>query len=87
MVRAPRPALARASMECRLLHALDMGSTHLLVGEVLLFHVDDALVRPGPPLTVDSPALDPLARLGGLWYAGLGPLYSLERPAAPPRER
>lgn len=78
-VAAPRPAEASASMECRLWHTLDLGSTHLLVGEILLFHLDEALMTPDG--LVDPRALNPVARLGGLDYAALGDIFSLVRPA------
>lgn len=78
-VAAPRPAEASASMECRLWHTLDLGSTHLLVGEILLFHLDEALMTADG--LVDPRALNPVARLGGLDYAALGDIFSLVRPA------
>ena len=78
-VPAPRPAEASAAMECKLWHALDLGSTHLLVGEILLFHIDDALLRADGSL--DPRALDPISRLGGLDYAALGDIFSLVRPS------
>jgi len=78
-VAAPRPAEAKVGMECRLWHALDLESTHLFVGEVLLFHVDPSVI--GADGLVDTAALDPLARLGGPQYATLGGIFSLPRPA------
>ena len=78
-VQAPRPAEARASMECRLWQSLDLGSTHLFVGEILLFHVDDALF--GADGALDARALDPVSRLGGVDYAALGDIFTLLRPA------
>ncbi len=77
-VAAPWPREARATMECRLWHALDLGSTHLFVGEVLLFHLADAVLDAQGQ--VDARALDPIARLGGPDYATLGEIFSLERP-------
>ena len=50
LVRAPRPAASRVSMECRVAHVLDLGQTHLFVGEVLLFHVEDGL----PPALLEE---------------------------------
>ena len=72
-VQAPFPAEARATAECRLIHQHDLGTAHLLVGEILGFHLDDDIViEADGRLLADSVALDPLARLGGLDYAGLG---------------
>jgi flavin reductase (DIM6/NTAB) family NADH-FMN oxidoreductase RutF len=75
-VAAPFPREARVAMECRLVHAHDMGTTHLLVGEILTFHLHDSVHRLGPdgnPL-VDALVLDPVARLGGQDYTSLGEL-------------
>jgi flavin reductase (DIM6/NTAB) family NADH-FMN oxidoreductase RutF len=85
-VPAPWPAVARVAMECRLMHAIDMGSTHLLVGEILAFHVDKSVLREGMdgnPL-VDAHALDPVARLGAQDYTDLGTI-ALARPVNPSR--
>jgi flavin reductase (DIM6/NTAB) family NADH-FMN oxidoreductase RutF len=69
-VDAPRPALALATMECRLVHAHDMGSTHLLVGEVIRYHLEDRVVRVDARghRIVDLDTLDPVGRLGGFDY-------------------
>jgi len=75
-VAAPFPEEAAFAMECRLMHALDLGSTHLIVGEVLAFHLSDRL----DPAALDPRALDPLARLGGADYAGLGPTFTVPTP-------
>lgn len=77
-IAAPRPAEAKVGLECRLWQSLDLGSTHLFVGEILLFHVDPSVL--GPEGLVDAAALDPLARLGGSQYATLGRIFSLPRP-------
>lgn len=79
-VAAPRPAVARASMECKLWRALDLDSVHLIVGEILLFHVDDALLNADGG--VSARGLDPISRLGGLDYADLGDIFSIMRPSA-----
>ena len=75
-VAAPYPAEAKISLECELIHSHDLGSTHLLVGEVVLFHLQDDLLKDG---RVDARALDPVARLGGAEYAKLGDLFRLDR--------
>jgi flavin reductase (DIM6/NTAB) family NADH-FMN oxidoreductase RutF len=79
-VAACYPSVARAVMECRLLHHLDLGSTTLFVGEVLLFrYADGVLGADGLP---QVHALDPLARLGGTAYTTLGQVLNL-----PPGQR
>ena len=72
-VDAPFPVQAGVALECRCIHTHDLGTTHLIVGEVLVFHIHDELVlQEEGRLLVDSRKLDPLARLGGIDYAGLG---------------
>jgi flavin reductase (DIM6/NTAB) family NADH-FMN oxidoreductase RutF len=85
-IDAPYPAEARASMECRLIHTHDLGSVHLLVGQVVRFHIDDALIVPGRDGNpqIDAAALDAVARLGGVQYA-MGPdIVALPPPALRP---
>ena len=75
-------------MECRVLHTHDLGTTHLIVGQVLLFDLDEGILvegREGNPL-VDAVALDPLARLGGLQYARLGTSFEMRAPPLPEPE-
>jgi flavin reductase (DIM6/NTAB) family NADH-FMN oxidoreductase RutF len=72
-VRAPRPASARAGMECRVVQAIDLGSTHLFVAEVVWFWVDDTLWADG---VIDAERFHPVARLGGELYATLGTLLT-----------
>ena len=74
-VAACYPSVARAVMECQLLHQLDLGGTTLLVGEILLFrYADGVLGADGLP---QVQALDPLARLGGTTYTTLGQVLDL----------
>jgi flavin reductase (DIM6/NTAB) family NADH-FMN oxidoreductase RutF len=77
-VLAPRPAEALATMECRLVHQHDMGSTHLLVGEVSRYHFDPAVIRIDEKghRVVDLGVLDPIARLGGADYCRIGEVFS-----------
>jgi hypothetical protein len=44
---------------------------------VLHFHFDDSILTDGLP---DASKLDPIARLGGPWYASLGEIFAMERP-------
>ncbi len=73
----PRIAAAPIAMECRLRQCLEFGETRsrLMVGEVLVFHVRDGLIRDGKITTRE---LDPICRLGGPNYATLGEIVSLK---------
>lgn len=73
-VAAPYPAQAGVSMECRLHQAIDLGSTHLFLAEVLRYHIDDALLNEDG--LVDELKLRPVARLGPAGYAGLGSILA-----------
>ena len=44
MIRVPRVAESRASMECRLFNTLPLGKNLLVIGEVVMFHVADHLI-------------------------------------------
>jgi flavin reductase (DIM6/NTAB) family NADH-FMN oxidoreductase RutF len=70
-VRPPRLADAPINLECRLHNIVEFGElrTQLVVGEVIRFHIRDALCKDGK---IDSFALNPVARLGGPNYAALG---------------
>ena len=59
-VAPPRLAEAQVSLECRLFRAQPLGANTLYIGEVVMFHVADALV--GPRLHIHGFA--PLGRLG-----------------------
>lgn len=75
-IRAPRVGQARVAMECRLHTALDLNTTHLIIGEVVCFFIDDTLYKEG---VVDLQNYDPIARLGGDGYAALGEIFHLPR--------
>lgn len=81
-VAACWPEVARVAFECELEHAHDFGNTHLLVGRVVLLHARDEVLCTDAEgrLSADLRALDPLSRLGGLDYAGVGEVFSVPRP-------
>ena len=73
----PRIASAPISMECVVHHVLELGRTsrsHLVIGEVRLVHVRDALCVDGK---IDTKRLDPVCRLGGPLYATLGEIVRM----------
>ena len=76
-IGVPRIAAAPVAMECRFRHCVEYGETRsrLIVGEVLVFHLRDNLVVNGK---IDTKALDPIARLGGPNYAGLGEVVTMQ---------
>lgn len=82
-VRPPSVLDSPFSMECRLLHRISLGegkgSGNLLVGEVLCFHIDEAVLHEGRP---DPQALDLVGRCGGDYYvrASGDALFALSKP-------
>jgi flavin reductase (DIM6/NTAB) family NADH-FMN oxidoreductase RutF len=75
-VKVPRLADTPVAMECRFRNCIEFGHTRnrLIVGEVVVFHLRDGLVRDGKVATGD---LDPIARLGGPTYARLGEVVTM----------
>lgn len=82
-VRAPRIACSPVQMECRLdqVVSLGRGINTLFIGEVIAFHLLDA-VYDGH--RVDVEAMRPVSRLGGPFYAGLGELIHRPMLQKPP---
>lgn len=68
-VKPPRIAECAVAMECRLDRVLEIGSSGVIVGEVVLFHVRDDVAN--DDRTVDPVRLRPLGRMGGSTYAPL----------------
>ncbi|MEO5708177.1 MAG: flavin reductase family protein [Alteraurantiacibacter sp.] len=77
----PEPiASAPVSMECRLLHSFEAGTTTIAIGQVLQFHISDDLVDP-VRLHVDTLAMQLVARMHGAgWYTRCTDLLQLSRP-------
>lgn len=79
VIAAPRITEAPISMECRLRHVHEFGAerSQSFVGEVVRFHIADAVYDDG---RIDQTRLKPVGRIGGPIYARLGELVKL-RPA------
>jgi flavin reductase (DIM6/NTAB) family NADH-FMN oxidoreductase RutF len=75
-IGVPRLVAPPVAMECRLHSVIPFGDTgaEFVVGEVLVFHVRDGLVRDGK---IDSTELKPVCRLAGPKYATLGRVITL----------
>jgi flavin reductase (DIM6/NTAB) family NADH-FMN oxidoreductase RutF len=76
-IKVPRIAVAPIAMECRFRQCIEFGETRsrLLVGEVLVFHIRDDLLKNGK---IDTEALDPIARIAGPRYARLGEIVTMQ---------
>jgi flavin reductase (DIM6/NTAB) family NADH-FMN oxidoreductase RutF len=81
-VAAPRIASAPVSMECRLVHHIDVGAaTTVVLGEVLVFHIQDRFID-REKLHIDTPAMQLIGRMHGSgWYARTTDLLHLRRPS------
>jgi flavin reductase (DIM6/NTAB) family NADH-FMN oxidoreductase RutF len=84
LVKAPRVAAAHAALECKFIEIVPLKSargepidSYLVLGEVVAFHIDDALIRDG---RFDTAAAQPLARCGYQDYAVVEWVIALARP-------
>jgi flavin reductase (DIM6/NTAB) family NADH-FMN oxidoreductase RutF len=79
VVAAPRVAGAPASLECRLWRIVELpgADNHLVVGEVVGIHIDDAVILDGK---VDVTRYAPMARLGYRDYCAVTEVFTLARP-------
>ena len=82
-VAPPRIATAPVAMKCRVHQTLEIGTTTLVIGEVLHFHVRDEFYDPATR-RLDTPAMQLIGRVhGGGFYARGTDLFELERPVWP----
>ncbi len=82
VVAPPRVASSPVHMECRLSKIVPLGAgvNTLYIGEIVMFHLATQVYD---GRHVNSEAIDPLARLGGPFYASLGEIYKRKRPLDP----
>lgn len=79
-VRPPRVAQAPIAFECRVEHDLHVGGSiggNVVIGQVLLIHLQDEVYRDG---YVVLDALQPVARLAGNDYTRVSDTFALQRP-------
>jgi len=81
VVKAPRVKESHVNMECRLMKIVPVserpGGGCLVLGEVVRFHVDDAMVS---EFAVDPDQLGAVGRMGGATYSRTVDRFELERP-------
>ena len=80
-VSVPGVKEAKVRMECRLVQAIPLGGeepgSDLFIGEVVRFHIDEAIYEDG---RIDPRGLNAISRLAGSSYATIGEIFSKERP-------
>ncbi len=84
LVKPKRVAESYINFECRLYQLIEIGKEPmggtLVMGEILLAHLSEKVFKNGK---IDMDVLDPIGRLGGLWYSGIKDRFELPRPKAP----
>jgi flavin reductase (DIM6/NTAB) family NADH-FMN oxidoreductase RutF len=89
IVAPPRIKESPIHLECRLERIIWLGDepqNGLVIGEVVRFHIDEAVWDP-ENRTIDPERLKPVSRLGGTLYGALGGITSLPRPDWGGKER
>ncbi|MBB4613356.1 flavin reductase family protein [Novosphingobium taihuense] len=81
-VKPPRVASAPVAFECRTTNFIETGPNQVLVvGEVLVSHVDDRFVLDSDTIRLDIEAMRLVARLHGRgWYSRQTDLFEMLRP-------
>lgn len=81
LVRPPRVAESHVNMECKLVQILDIserpGGASLIIGEVVRFHVDEAIID---NFRIDPEKLRAIGRMGGNDYARTRDRFEMIRP-------
>lgn len=84
-VKAPRVAESPIHFECKLVDIIKigegLGSGSMVVGEVIHFHIDDAVYVES--YKVDAEALQAVGRMSGFGYTRTRDRFDLVRPPAP----
>ena len=79
----PRLGCCSIAIGCSLYRIDEIGNTpqSVIYGQIETMFVDDNIITPSDErLIIDGKKLDPLARLGGSFYGGIGDLLLADRP-------
>ena len=83
LVKPPMIGESPVNMECKLKQILEFGEpstgSHVIIGEILLVHVRDALWT---GIDIDVSKLKPIGRLGAQFYCRATDVFELKRPEA-----
>ncbi|MDP7058976.1 MAG: flavin reductase family protein [Candidatus Marinimicrobia bacterium] len=84
-VKAPRVAESKVSFECKLNQIVEIGdgspgAGFLIIGTIVIFHVDDDVYRDGK---IDIKTLKPLGRLAGNSYTRISEIFDIVRKVRP----
>lgn len=82
IVKGPRVKESPIAMECELVHHYELenhkyGGAVILIGKVVLFHIDDKMLLPDFKINLDT--YKPVSRLAGSNYSKLGEIFSVKR--------
>lgn len=83
LVKAPRVLESPINMECKLTQLVpvgkgDMGSSTLIIGEIVYFHIREDLYKDG---RIDIEQLKPVGRLAGFSYTPVRDTFEIARPS------
>ncbi|MFB6095858.1 MAG: flavin reductase family protein [Haloferacaceae archaeon] len=76
-VDVPRVEEAHVSLEMRLYDHMEVGSSTMILGEVVYAHIDDDLLTDGK---LDVTKLEATGRIAGGYYCHTGDRFHMERP-------
>ncbi len=81
IVNPPLVKESPISFECKRLQILEIGKAQsgggfLVIGEIVMFHIDDELLENG---RIDTGLLNPIGRLAGMEYTKLGERFKIKR--------
>jgi len=84
-VKAPRVAESKVSFECKLNQIVEIGdgspgAGFLVIGTIVIFHIDDDVYRDGK---IDIKTLKPLGRLAGNSYTRISEIFDIVRKVRP----
>lgn len=88
LVKPPRIATSPVSFECRKHSAIDIGRQTIVLGEILMAHIQDRFVLDAQKQYLDTPAMKLIGRTHGSgWYVRNSDQFKLDRPVYDPSRR